>query len=219
MAHLRVVAPKAAVILALTCALASASLAQSTPAPVSSDEIQDALSGTDKIDDINAIIQIEIPAAAVPSQGNIGVGFSAVGANAIIGTKVPKKPARTPPPQLILIDSSRSIDLPVNFAYDSADLSPEATAQLDELAKVLTQPEFVTDRFLIAGHTDAAGGADYNLALSDRRAQSVLAYLTEAFDLPKDRFVVAGFGETRLADPENSRDAINRRVEIAVLAN
>lgn len=233
MANPRDFAPKAAAALALSCALTfalvGAPVAQSTNGPVSSDDIQSALSGSDKIDDINAIIQLEIPTQPVASSAsNTGIPGvnAALGEGFVSGTsgtpgsaQATRKPAQPAPPKLILVDSSRSIDLPVNFAYDSADLSPEATAQLNALAQVLTQPEFANDRFLIAGHTDAAGSAEYNLALSNRRAQSVLAYLIEAFDVSKGRFVVAGFGETRLADPENSRDAINRRVEIAVLAD
>jgi outer membrane protein OmpA-like peptidoglycan-associated protein len=52
--------------------------------------------------------------------------------------------------------------------------------------------------FLIEGHTDATGKAAMNLALSDRRAESVALALTEYFDIPPENMVVQGYGESEL---------------------
>ncbi len=70
--------------------------------------------------------------------------------------------------------------------------------------------------FLVEGHTDAVGNATYNLALSDRRAESVALALTEYFDVPPENMVVQGYGEsnlkirTSLAERENRRATVRR---------
>ena len=52
--------------------------------------------------------------------------------------------------------------------------------------------------FLIEGHTDAVGGAATNLALSDRRAESVALALSEIFGVPAENMIVQGYGERYL---------------------
>ncbi len=70
--------------------------------------------------------------------------------------------------------------------------------------------------FLIEGHTDATGGAAFNLALSDRRAESVALALTEFFDVPPENMVIQGYGESNLkvrtleSEPANRRAVVRR---------
>ena len=70
--------------------------------------------------------------------------------------------------------------------------------------------------FLVEGHTDAVGSAASNLALSDRRAESVALALTEFFGVPPENMVVQGYGESALkvrtgeAERENRRAAVRR---------
>ena len=80
-------------------------------------------------------------------------------------------------------------------AFDSADILPEARPSLDELGKALSDPKLKGGSFLIAGHTDAKGSDEYNLALSQRRAASVKAFLIETFKVDEGRLSVIGFGE------------------------
>jgi len=107
-----------------------------------------------------------------------------------------------------------SVDLDVRFAYDSAELLPEARAQLNALGRALTSPALAHGRFLIGGHTDAAGSDDYNLALSQRRADAVRAWLIARHGMAPERLVAEGFGESVLKDPNLPRAAVNRRVEV-----
>ena len=67
-----------------------------------------------------------------------------------------------------LIEESKSpnVDVQILFAFDSTDIPPEAKPSLDELGKALTDPKLTGGSFLIAGHTDAKGSDEYNLALS-----------------------------------------------------
>lgn len=111
----------------------------------------------------------------------------------------------------------RAIDLEVPFQLDSADLTDAARRQLDALGQALGAPELAESRFLIAGHTDASGGADYNKALSERRAQAVLHYLVDVHGVSEARLLASGFGEERLKNTDQPTAAENRRVEVVAL--
>jgi outer membrane protein OmpA-like peptidoglycan-associated protein len=56
-----------------------------------------------------------------------------------------------------------------------------------------------------------------NLALSDRRAESVALALTEYFDIPPENMVVQGYGETELLIDTLENEPLNRRVEVRVI--
>jgi outer membrane protein OmpA-like peptidoglycan-associated protein len=107
------------------------------------------------------------------------------------------------------------LDMPsdITFAYDRSDLQPQFYPVLDQIAATLNQyPATYVD---VVGHADARGTDEYNLALSQRRAGSVAAYLTSR-NVLGDRLFVAGQGERQPIasnDTEAGR-AQNRRVEI-----
>lgn len=105
----------------------------------------------------------------------------------------------------------KPFDLLVTFEFNSATLTPEAQANLDQFAAALADQRLATAHFAVEGHTDATGSENYNLGLSERRAAAVVAYLT-AKGLAPDRFAAEGFGKLkpRVADPY---DPQNRRVE------
>ena len=73
------------------------------------------------------------------------------------------------------------------------------------------------EMFLIEGHTDATGKAAMNLALSDRRAESVALALTEYFDIPPENMVVQGYGESELLIDTQNDERRNRRVAVRVI--
>ncbi len=104
----------------------------------------------------------------------------------------------------------------VEFRFNSDVLTPAGRRLLSEVLAALRQfPEVPVE---IAGHTDAIGTPAFNLDLSIRRAEAVLAYLVENDEDP-DRFVVTGHGETQ---PVASNDtpagrARNRRIEFIAL--
>jgi outer membrane protein OmpA-like peptidoglycan-associated protein len=106
-----------------------------------------------------------------------------------------------------------SIDLKIEFEFDSSQLTREASGQLDQLLKAVEDPALSQFGFEIIGHTDGKGDEDYNLALSQRRAQSVIEYLV-AGGVEAARLSPIGKGETELLYPHRPGDAANRRVEI-----
>jgi outer membrane protein OmpA-like peptidoglycan-associated protein len=113
-------------------------------------------------------------------------------------------PARAPA-------AATPMDLVVTFDKDSDVLRPEAKRNLLEFAKALRSPQLAAMKFEVGGHTDASGNDDYNQALSERRAASVVRFLSEQ-GVPTDRLIARGFGRSapRAADP---MDPANRRVE------
>lgn len=107
----------------------------------------------------------------------------------------------------------------VEFAFNSAELSPTATRILDELGRALSSPDLSPFRFQLSGHTDATGRADYNVDLSRRRAQSVRDYLVKNFSIPAARLDTIGLGSQMLLDTANPASGVNRRVEITNLGS
>ena len=68
--------------------------------------------------------------------------------------------------------------------------------------------------FLIEGHTDAVGSETLNLALSDRRAETVALALSEYFDVPPENMVVQGYGERFLKIQTQADERLNRRATV-----
>ena len=99
------------------------------------------------------------------------------------------------------------------FDFDSDVLRPESTPVLEEIRATLA--EHTELEVVIEGHTDSAGEDAYNLSLSERRAQSVVAYLV-ANGIAESRLGAAGKGETEpVADNDSPEGrAQNRRVVI-----
>lgn len=111
-----------------------------------------------------------------------------------------------------------SVNLIVNFEFNSARLSNDGMISLDALGKALSDPDLRNEKFRIAGHTDAVGSDGYNQKLSEARATSVRTYLVQHHQLASNNFEVVGFGKTQLYDPNDPTAAINRRVQVTKLA-
>ena len=114
-------------------------------------------------------------------------------------------------------DKQKSIDLYVTFRSGSSELSNTAENQLNELAGAITHPSLANNKFIIAGHTDASGSADFNKRLSEARAVTVKRYLILNHGIPADKLTTVGWGEEKLKMPLLPRDASNRRVEITAI--
>ena len=116
-----------------------------------------------------------------------------------------------------VLGAARRVSVPseVLFAFDSDALGEGAPAELDRVAQSIR--ERPAARVTVEGHTDDQGAEDYNLALSERRAQAVAAYLAQK-GIARERIGARGFGRSRPAVP-NDGDAgrrKNRRVEIVL---
>lgn len=103
-----------------------------------------------------------------------------------------------------------------NFAFDSAGLTPETRAMLDDYVALLKKESFT--KVEVAGHTDSTGPEDYNQGLSERRAKAVTEYLSSRGISPESLDAM-GYGETRPIATNDTREGRerNRRVELRVL--
>jgi outer membrane protein OmpA-like peptidoglycan-associated protein len=108
----------------------------------------------------------------------------------------------------------KAISLAINFNKNSHDLTPDASNVLDMLGQSLNKEKLKEFNFIVQGHTDASGAKDYNMALSNRRAETVRSYLTTKYNINTSRLVTEGKGETELFDKNAPYSAVNRRVRI-----
>ncbi|SHJ02608.1 Outer membrane protein OmpA [Palleronia salina] len=104
----------------------------------------------------------------------------------------------------------------ITFETGSAAIQPEQADELTALGRFIREriEENPREIFMVEGHTDAVGNAAYNLALSDRRAESVALALTEYFDVPPENLVVQGYGERFLKVPTLEAERANRRATL-----
>ena len=147
--------------------------------------------------------------ATTPSAADPGKPASAPMATAAEATR----PVVATTPDAVA--TADSFAMPVPFAFDSARILPEASAQLEAVvaAVKLTSPDV---HVLIEGHTDAIGSDEYNTVLSLRRAEAVKTYLV-ARGIAADRLHVVGMGKAMPLDPRDPKAAENRRVQFRAL--
>ncbi|MCQ0970735.1 OmpA family protein [Paracoccus sp. TK19116] len=123
--------------------------------------------------------------------------------------------------QIRNIPEVRALVAPVNidaitFDTGSAAIKPDQAQQLATLGRVIQDAVEANPReiFMIEGHTDTVGADAMNLALSDRRAESVALALSEYFDVPPENLVVQGYGEQFLKIRAQGDIRENRRASV-----
>ena len=113
-------------------------------------------------------------------------------------------------------EAKPSLSLLIQFDFNSARVKPESQQALTNLAQALQSKELVEAKFAVEGHTDAKGRADYNLKLSQQRADAVRAYLVSN-GVQDSRLAAVGKGATELTNAADPQAAENRRVRIVNL--
>jgi outer membrane protein OmpA-like peptidoglycan-associated protein len=119
-------------------------------------------------------------------------------------------------PNVIVTGHELKLRKQVHFQHDSAEILPDSSAILEEIADVLsTHPEIKSIE--VQGHTDNQGSAPYNLKLSESRAQAVVDSLVKLGVDPL-RLQAKGYGDTKPLMPNNNEAnrAKNRRVQLMV---
>lgn len=108
----------------------------------------------------------------------------------------------------------RSIDLNIQFKFDSFELLPAAQRQIKVLAEAINSDRLNGYGIQIVGHTDAQGDIAHNQWLSGKRATAVLLSLDLDYGVNPNRLQSFGQGETQLLTGLATDDARHRRVEI-----
>ncbi len=152
-------------------------------------------------------IRLAAPSASTPSATTPAATAS------VTAAPKPGHAAMQPTPAAA---AAPSVNLQVEFATNSAELTPQARETLDQLGHALTSQDLASYRFRIEGHTDTVGSTAVNQALSQRRANAVAAYLERTFGISASRLESIGRGEAGLVvpTPPQTPEARNRRVEV-----
>lgn len=152
-------------------------------------------------------------AGCAPRMWSDDAGFAIVGTAAAPEAEAP--PAEPEPEKRVEVrDNKIVINEKVQFELDSAKILPESHSLLDEVAKVIKENPQIKE-ILVEGHASADGSDSHNMSLSDRRAKSVMKYLTGKGGIAKATLKAKGYGETRpLVQP--AEDEKNRRVEFTI---
>jgi outer membrane protein OmpA-like peptidoglycan-associated protein len=117
------------------------------------------------------------------------------------------------------IEKKPSIDLEINFEYNSDAIGDKAAPQVTALGQALSSEELKGSTFVVAGYTDAKGGDSFNQGLSERRADAVKRYLAEKYNIEATNLVTVGYGKTKLKNRSNPAAAENRRVQVVNMAD
>ncbi len=116
------------------------------------------------------------------------------------------------------VGNNITLDMPggVTFATNSADINANFYTVLDQVAATLG--EFNQTVIEVAGHTDSTGARAYNMTLSERRAGSVVSYLSGR-GIARERMIAVGAGPDHPIDTNETAEgrAQNRRVEITIV--
>ena len=117
------------------------------------------------------------------------------------------------PPEL---QETVTIDLNLEFDFDSAQLRPSHGAEIDEVTAFMKQ--FPGSVAVLEGHTDSRGSDAYNQALSERRASSVMEYMVNQGGIARERLSSKGLGESAPIDTNDTDEGRqhNRRVSAQI---
>jgi outer membrane protein OmpA-like peptidoglycan-associated protein len=133
-----------------------------------------------------------------------------------IAARTDPQAARRPPlaPQL---DKLPHFDFEVVFDPDSAIIRPQSYATIGRLADALTDPKLLPYAFLVVEHTEASGNRKENLALSQRRADSIRSVLSGTYKISAKRLFSLGLGEEQLKDVARPTSPANVRAQIITI--
>jgi outer membrane protein OmpA-like peptidoglycan-associated protein len=102
----------------------------------------------------------------------------------------------------------------VEFDFNSAVIKPSSYRTVGAIADALHHPLLLGYGFLVIGHTDSVGGRQYNVGLSQRRADAIREALIDPFGINPAVLETVGMGEEQLRDPAHPTSGVNRRVQL-----
>ncbi|MGY3620195.1 OmpA family protein [Bradyrhizobium sp. USDA 10063] len=118
-----------------------------------------------------------------------------------------------------IVKDKPKIDLEINFDYNSAQINAKSLPSVQALGRALTNADLKGSTFVVAGHTDAAGGEAFNQDLSERRAEAIKRYLVDKYGINGSDLVTVGYGKSKLKDPGQPLAEVNRRVQVVNMEN
>jgi outer membrane protein OmpA-like peptidoglycan-associated protein len=151
-----------------------------------------------------------------------GVENAAAGVNAAMLRQMAIQGLRDParanpvnrPPLYAKLDSLAQMTVAIQFDLGSARIRPSSYSALGLMADALYSPYLQGYCFLVVGHTDSRGSREFNLKLSDKRAEAIRAALINPFGIGPGRIEAVGLGEEQLLNSADPKAEENRRVQL-----
>jgi OmpA-OmpF porin, OOP family len=133
-----------------------------------------------------------------------------------VKSKADALPLERPPIAVQLLNLPHLV-VEIQFDPDSPIIRPEAYRTLGRIADTLSHPTMLPYKFLIVGHTESTGKREYNLTLSQRRADSIRNVLVITFRISPKRLQAIGLGEEQLLDAAHPNAASNQRIQVVTI--
>jgi len=210
-------------LLATGCSTKNYVRSQTTPIIEHTNELDDKTAQNNRnIKDVDARAQQGITQAQASADAASQKSAQATAAATTAQTSAQEAVNRADSLQSVVknLDNYKSIaDVSVTFGFDKSVLTKAEKAELDQFAAQLAQAKnYILE---VTGGTDSTGDANYNYALSQRRADAVVQYLAETYKVAPHRFYLIGIGKDREVAPNNTAAgrAKNRRVTVQLLEN
>jgi OOP family OmpA-OmpF porin len=132
-------------------------------------------------------------------------------------SKADAAPLKRPPVAGELLKLPR-IALEIRFDPDSSIIRPESYQTLGRIADALVRATLLPYGFLIVGHTESTGKREYNLTLSQKRADSIRDALVNTFKISPKRLQALGLGEEQLQDSARPAAPVNQQMQLVTVA-
>lgn len=133
-------------------------------------------------------------------------------------TREEPAPAPAPAPAATVKPSKEELKLMVHFGFDKDNIRADAAKKLGKVADFVKSHPNAKVKIKAEGHTCSIGTSEYNMGLSDRRANSVKKYLVKKAGIAADLIETVGYGEEKPARPNTTKKGrqYNRRAEISL---
>jgi OmpA-OmpF porin, OOP family len=133
-----------------------------------------------------------------------------------VKSKADAVPLKRPPVAAQLLKLPH-LNLDIQFNPDSPVIRPNSYRMLGRIADTLADPKMLPYGLLIVGHTESTGKREYNLTLSQRRADSIRDVLVTTFKISPKRIQAVGLGEEQLLDAEHPKAPVNQQTQIVTV--
>jgi outer membrane protein OmpA-like peptidoglycan-associated protein len=165
------------------------------------------------------IAQTRLTSSEIASslQGVSQLGLTASGMREAAAANIRNNPGQRPMGRPLLfpeLEKQAQFTIEIDFDFNSAAIRPASYRGVGLMADSLRNPVLYGYKFLVIGHTDAVGGREYNLRLSQRRAEAIRNALIDPFGINPAWLEAVGLGEEQLRDPRHPDSARNRRVQL-----
>jgi len=151
-----------------------------------------------------------------PVGGDTQLGITGAQMRQAVLDNIRNYPGALPPQPLTFpqLANLAQFTVEINFDFNSAAIRPESYRTVGAVADALHNPILLGYGFLVIGHTDSVGGRMYNVGLSQRRAEAVVAALVDPFGVNPGVLYPVGMGEEQLRDRAHPTSGVNRRVQL-----